>query len=643
MSAELTILAPNVLVRGQVLDFRATTTREWEAAQREGSRRLVGRGGGGDGGSGVAMVECAIPLVADLLSTFTRRGQSARATALFSALRWHQHGSARSSCSKADKKKAGDAAPSAPPQAPLALLLPPPTRALHQAMLRAFCSPSHHKWPVALALLRKMQSRALPHLQLWQLEATAPTCPCYTTVIEGAVRGGDMPAALSVLRTMESHGMFPSQRCLVALVRGFAAAKYVGGALGVWRELRLLYPQAQTSRGAFEAIVSACVMDSMGVEAALSVLEDMTRSGWSLDRQYYLPLMVHCLCVCVFVFMCLYVDVYGCSIHQSVSKNPIHPNLPTHKPNPRQDGLGYDALNLEKLLEPFRLNVGYINVGEDELAALLLAYKGNGLSLPKAAAQLCAFGVGLPPMTMVYLRLDQPARPKSDERRALLAAYEMRTTVAELGWLAMDSEYGSPALEARRAADLSRRVVGHFAALKEELFRLRDPQGRRLERLGLGVLAGAAIAEGPAGEELRRIVGSSKAGRREAKGERSRRQLTKLKEQGRVGGVVTPVSKKGHGQRQGEKGAAAAAPPARVVDQRQQAWKLFGGDGGGGGSGGGGGQGKGQRAAPSSPSSSSSKPKGGNAGGGGKKGGGASKDGSSAPVQSQPPQKREKR
>ena len=33
ISAELAILAPNVHVRGQVLEFRAAATREWEAAR----------------------------------------------------------------------------------------------------------------------------------------------------------------------------------------------------------------------------------------------------------------------------------------------------------------------------------------------------------------------------------------------------------------------------------------------------------------------------------------------------------------------------------------------------------------------------------------------------------------------------------
>ncbi len=274
------------------------------------------------------------------------------------------------------------------------------------------------------------------------------------------------------------------------------------------------------------------------------------------------------------------------------------------------------------------------NQPTDELAALLLAHKRNGLSLPKAAAQLCAFGVGLPPMTMVYLRLDQPARPKSDERKALLAAYEMRTTVAELGWLQLDSEYDSPALEAQRQEDLNRRVLSQFSSLKEDLFRLHDPTGRRLEKLGLGTLAGAAIAQGGATEELKRMVGSSKAGRREAKGERSRRQLGKLKEQGKVGGVVVPQPP--------QKGQKVQQPPppaaARVVDQRQQARKLFGGGAGGGEKGGGAG------------SQRPSKPK----GGGGGKGGGAKKEGgdgggggaaaaAAAKIQSQPPQQREKR
>lgn len=149
-----------------------------------------------------------------------------------------------------------------------------------------------------------MQSRASPHLAPWQLEATAPTRPCYTTVVEGAVQGRDMAAALGVLRTMEARGMLPSQRCLVRLIQGFAAEKNVAGALGVWRELRLLYPQGQTSKGAFEAVLSACVKDPMGVEAALGILGDMARSGWSLDRQFYLPMMVRACLPSWGVYVC---------------------------------------------------------------------------------------------------------------------------------------------------------------------------------------------------------------------------------------------------------------------------------------------------------------------------------------------------
>lgn len=228
----------------------------------------------------------SVSLVADVLLAFTAYRQPARATSLFSALRWHQQQHHHSKGAAAAGRGEGDTPP------PLSLLLPPPTRALHRAMLASLCAPGTNKWPAALSLLRKMQSRALPHLAPWQLESTAPTRPCYTTVVEGAVRGGDMPAALSVLKTMEGHGILPSQRCLVQLIQGFAVTKDVASALGVWRELRLLYSQGQTSRRAFEAILSACVVDPMGVEPALGVLGDMARSGWSLERQYYLPFMV---------------------------------------------------------------------------------------------------------------------------------------------------------------------------------------------------------------------------------------------------------------------------------------------------------------------------------------------------------------
>ena len=42
ISAELAILAPNVYARGQVLEFKAATTREWEALQREWEEATTG-------------------------------------------------------------------------------------------------------------------------------------------------------------------------------------------------------------------------------------------------------------------------------------------------------------------------------------------------------------------------------------------------------------------------------------------------------------------------------------------------------------------------------------------------------------------------------------------------------------------------
>ena len=38
----MAILAPNVLARGQVLEFRAAATREWEAARREWEEQATG-------------------------------------------------------------------------------------------------------------------------------------------------------------------------------------------------------------------------------------------------------------------------------------------------------------------------------------------------------------------------------------------------------------------------------------------------------------------------------------------------------------------------------------------------------------------------------------------------------------------------
>jgi len=178
---------------------------------------------------------------------------------------------------------------------------------------------------------------------------------------------------------MESHGMLPSQSCLVHLLKGFGSGARAGGkeggkeggrevdvsaALGVWQELRALYPGQQTCRRAWEAVLEACVRDPMGVEPALKIvsvlfflspsfpsslppslppslpacvgdpmepalrfvsapcsllpslpnlcvlifhspslppslppsflqIEEMARSGWSPDRQYYLSLKKH--------------------------------------------------------------------------------------------------------------------------------------------------------------------------------------------------------------------------------------------------------------------------------------------------------------------------------------------------------------
>ena len=45
ISAELTIQVPNVHARGQVLEFKAAATREWEALQRQWEQATgAGRG-----------------------------------------------------------------------------------------------------------------------------------------------------------------------------------------------------------------------------------------------------------------------------------------------------------------------------------------------------------------------------------------------------------------------------------------------------------------------------------------------------------------------------------------------------------------------------------------------------------------------
>ena len=81
--------------------------------------------------------------------------------------------------------------------------------------------------------------------------------------------------------------MLPSQSCLVHLLKGFGSGARAGGkeggkeggrevdvsaALGVWQELRALYPGQQTCRRAWEAVLEACVRDPMGVEPALKIV-----------------------------------------------------------------------------------------------------------------------------------------------------------------------------------------------------------------------------------------------------------------------------------------------------------------------------------------------------------------------------------
>ena len=81
--------------------------------------------------------------------------------------------------------------------------------------------------------------------------------------------------------------MLPSQSCFVHLLKGFGTGVRAGGkeegtekgrevdvsaALGVWQELRALYPGQQTCRRAWEAVLEACVRDPMGIEPALKIV-----------------------------------------------------------------------------------------------------------------------------------------------------------------------------------------------------------------------------------------------------------------------------------------------------------------------------------------------------------------------------------
>jgi len=81
--------------------------------------------------------------------------------------------------------------------------------------------------------------------------------------------------------------MIPSQACLVHLLKGFGSGVRAGdkeggkeggpvvdvsAALGVWQELRVLYPGQQTCRQAWETVLEACVRDPMGIEPALEIV-----------------------------------------------------------------------------------------------------------------------------------------------------------------------------------------------------------------------------------------------------------------------------------------------------------------------------------------------------------------------------------
>jgi hypothetical protein len=139
------------------------------------------------------------------------------------------------------------------------------------------------------------------------------------------------------------------------------------------------------------------------------------------------------------------------------------------------------------------------------------------------------------------------------ERKTLLAGYEMRKTMAELGWLALDSEYDSRTSEAARYKDFSRYVVDHLRTLRLQLAQgeLSPEQQRKQKMLReLGLIGPLEIVKLKDDAPMPALK-ESKADRRQAKEARTRRQLDKQK-------------------------AARATGPAR--DQRAQARKLFGGD-----------------------------------------------------------------
>jgi len=115
--------------------------------------------------------------IISLIEIFTHKGRLDLAIELFSSLRWPKF--------------------DVPLDHP-SVLLPPPNRAIHVAMVKAFCQTG--RWGVALSLVSRMQAREQPFLSKWQLECMAPPRLCYTLIIGACVDEGDLRSALEVVR-----------------------------------------------------------------------------------------------------------------------------------------------------------------------------------------------------------------------------------------------------------------------------------------------------------------------------------------------------------------------------------------------------------------------------------------------------------
>jgi hypothetical protein len=138
------------------------------------------------------------------------------------------------------------------------------------------------------------------------------------------------------------------------------------------------------------------------------------------------------------------------------------------------------------------------------------------------------------------------------ERKSVLANYELRQTMGELGWLALDSEYEQAPIANARYEEFTRYLATTLRTLKEQ-------QGLALAaQKAHSKTEASSVGEGAG--DVGRMAASNKAGRREAQTSRRERQLQKLKDRGPIPAAT----------------ATQARQPAGVKDQRNTARKLFG-------------------------------------------------------------------